>query len=645
MPLQRFWRNMKQYFELCNNGIEWNVTPGQNHRDSLEMSGSKTDCFIGYGTEEDGTLFLSRHYVFPTLRTIPNNTHGSFQLSLSSEQLPQLRIDNAVCAEHPVQFRIDGILSAVTEVLGKVRICRKFFPADHALGACEQITVTNTSEQTISLTFTLPERSAAAYGRGTKGVYVVEVSHTGTNIQLPIGKTYSYEITITARIAHQQTPVLYAATELRARRKRIRELCGRAVLKTGNPEIDTMFRLAKLRAGESLFDTLTGLRHNPGGKTFYAATWCNDQVEYAGPWFACTGDKKANLASINAYLDYIPFMSDLFTKIPSSVIAEGLDIWEGAGDRGDAAMYLYGASLFTLLRADSKVTETLWPAIQWCAEYCHRKMLPDGVIGSDSDELEGRFPTDGVANLSTSCLCYGGLGLAAILADELNESSLAQIYRTRQKNLGLAIECYFGETLHGFHTYRYTKGHDTLRSWICLPLCVGLTQRAEGTLQALFSDYLWTEEGMLTCERGEENKSNTIWDRSTLFGFKGAFLNGYIEPVWPFFESYCKKRLLCERVPYAIEAYPEGGMRQLSGESALFCRIITEGLLGIRPEGFSSFSFIPQLPKALPQLYLTDLVLFGKSIDILVEKNNYEVRVDGKTAAKGPLGQRVPIHV
>ena len=31
-------------------------------------------------------------------------------------------------------------------------------------------------------------------------------------------------------------------------------------------------------------------------------------------------------------------MNDEFKPIPSSIIAEGLDFWNGAGDRGDMAM-------------------------------------------------------------------------------------------------------------------------------------------------------------------------------------------------------------------------------------------------------------------------------------------------------------------
>jgi len=42
--------------------------------------------------------------------------------------------------------------------------------------------------------------------------------------------------------------------------------------------------------------------------------------------------------------------------------------------------------------------------------------------------------------------------------------------------------------------------------------------------------------------------------------------------------------LVCDCVPYAVEAYPEGWKRQLSGESALFVRMVTEGLFGLPDE-------------------------------------------------------------
>ena len=53
---------------------------------------------------------------------------------------------------------------------------------------------------------------------------------------------------------------------------------------------------------------------------------------------------------------------------------------------------------------------------------------------------------------------------------------------TLRKNM----ESCFGAKVEGFDTYAYYKGNDILRSWICIPLTVGIDERAEGTIQALF---------------------------------------------------------------------------------------------------------------------------------------------------------------
>ena len=171
---------------------------------------------------------------------------------------------------------------------------------------------------------------------------------------------------------------------------------------------------------------------------------------------------------------------------------------------------------------------------------------------------------------------------------------------------------------------------------------MGLTNRAGGTLDAMLSPYLWTEEGMRTCEKSAENPSDPIWDRSTLYGFKCAFLSGAGDRIMQPFLDYCHKRLVCDRIPYAVEAYPEGGKRHLSGESALFVRVVTEGLFGIRPEGLRSFSFTAALPAALPEMRLSAVRICGASYDIEIGRTSWTVRQDGRVLASGRTnGERV----
>jgi cellobiose phosphorylase len=80
-------------------------------------------------------------------------------------------------------------------------------------------------------------------------------------------------------------------------------------------------------------------------------------------------------------------------------------------------------------------------------------------------------------------------------------------------------------------------------------------------------------------------------------------------------------------VPYPVEAYPEGNQRHLSAESALYCRVITEGLFGIRPEGLYSFSCAPQLPAEWEGMSLRNIQAFNRNFDIDVKKQGEKILV------------------
>lgn len=639
---------MEDVFELHGEGIRWEVKSGQLHTDSLEMAGLGAGLIVGYGVKDQAELYLSRRCIFPALRMQPNDTHASLNVDIDPRKVPRILVNGRNNPEYARSFEINGLLTIDSYRTDGLEISRAFYPASTVRACCERVVIKNNGST--SITAQLSEESLAvhSYFRGTKGVYVIEITHSAEETMLiRPGHTCKFHILYSARIANEKHIVTNGEQEWEKRRERVCQLTNSLTLQTGNAILDTMFRFAKIRAGESIFMTRSGLLHSPGGKRFYAATWCNDQLEYAAPWFGQTGDALGLEATMNAFRQYMPFMSDLYTPIPSSVISEGVDIWEGAGDRGDAAMYLYGASLFALFSGQLVYTKELWPAIRWCAEYCERRKNEEGVIASESDELEGRFCTDGKANLSTSCLCYGGLKHASRLAAELGEMELSFEYIQRADRLETAIEKYFGTRLHGFDTYRYSNGIDSLRSWICLPLCVGIQERRAGTLAALFSPYLWTENGLLTCERGEENPSETIWDRSTLYGFRSAFAadKATENTTWEAFEKYCQRRLLGKRVPYAVEAYPEAGMAHLSAESALFCRIITEGILDLQPLGLKRFSVCPTLPAALDHLYLTDIRAFGQRFSIFVENDYYQIEVGDKMLCRSRTATISTVHL
>lgn len=156
-----------------------------------------------------------------------------------------------------------------------------------------------------------------------------------------------------------------------------------------------------------------------------------------------------------------------------------------------------------------------------------------------------------------------------------------------------------------------------------------ISERKEGTIQALFSPRLWTENGLLT-QAGD----STFWDRSTLYALRGVYAVGETEKATEYLKHYSSVRLLGEHVPYAIEAWPEGGQRHLSSESALYGRIITEGLFGIRPTGLKNCDVTPRLPQEWNQAALRRIRAFGSTFDITVERirnSKLRVNIDGKS--------------
>jgi hypothetical protein len=164
-----------------------------------------------------------------------------------------------------------------------------------------------------------------------------------------------------------------------------------------------------------------------------------------------------------------------------------------------------------------------------------------------------------------------------------------------------------------------------------MPLVVGIFDRADATLDALFESPLYTGEGLLT-QMGEE----TYWDRSTLYAFRGAYYAGKGDYITPKVSAYSHRRLLEDHVPYPIEAWPEGSQRHLSAESGLYCRVFTEGMFGIRPTGFRTFTMKPSIPGDWSGASLKHICAFGSDFDIKVERigKRYKTTVIDNTTGR-----------
>ena len=617
--------------------ISWEIKDRIPHYDHIEMSGLKVSTVLRYGVNADGSFELNKSLIWPMLRTLPNNTHASLMRrfawnasdmvsvngqSLSGEKVNKITLDGKMTVESTVELSRNA----------KAKLTRVIFPAVTNPAVYEKYILRNTGET--PLVVEVPESRAVTNTEAAKGVdgsyKLVSEIIGGTTRQLQPKEELVFYAAITGYKNGETELKPDIEKELQARKDLIAGFWDNLILETPDPVVNTMFAFAKIRGAESIYDTKGGFMHGPGGESYYAAIWANDQAEYIHPFFPYMGYKVGNGSALNSFKHFARFMNPEYKKIPSTIIAEGIDVWGGAGDRGDAAMVAYGASRYALARGDKAEAEELWPLIEWCLEYCRRNLNEQGVVASDSDELEGRFPA-GKANLCTSSLYYDALCSAVYLGKDLQKPfSVLADYGKQAKDLRKNMEDYFGAKVEGFDTYQYYEGNDILRSWICIPLTVGIFDRKEGTINALFSPRLWTENGLLT-----QAGSETFWDRSTLYALRGVYACGATEKATEYLKFYSNRRLLGDHVPYAIEAWPEGSQRHLSAESGLYCRIVTEGMFGIRPTGLKSFTFTPRLPAEWDKMSLRKIKAFNATFDIEVIRENGKpvvtVKSEGKT--------------
>ena len=620
-----------------NGGIAWQGRQLAAHSDHVEMSGRRVSVVFRYGIDERGAFSVSKGMVWPMLRTVPNNTHASLMRQIDWDLTDRMVVGRYYFGKEKVsKISLNGILRVEGALQNGLSVERTYFPSTTEPAVGEIVRLVNKGRETLKVT--MPYTNNVYYTdpqKGVDGAYAIRMqAHNPGSVVLEPGKEAEFYGSISATKEGEQPIVLDCRKELEARQAFVSEMQSNLVLKTPDKVIDRMFAFSKIRACESIYETAGGPMHGPGGEFYYAAIWANDQAEYVNPYFPFVGYAYGNASALNSYLMFARFMNNEGKPLPSSIIAEGKDIWAGAGDRGDAAMIAYGAARYVLARGDMGETRQLWPLIKWCLDYCKSKLNAGGVVVSDCDELEGRFPA-GNANLCTSSLFYDALLSASYIAPLMGEGNKSAQYKKEAAQLRTNINRYFAGPIEGFDTYRYYKGNDTLRSWICIPLVMGINEKAKATIDAMFSSRLWTENGMLT-----QAGTSTYWDRSTLYGLRGALYVGATDKAIDFLHRYSETRLLGEHVPYAIEAWPEGQQRHLSAESGLYGRIITEGLFGIRPTGLHSFSLTPHLPSSWNEMELSHIRAFGHDFSVKIERKGKKLSA---TVTYGTKTQKISI--
>ncbi len=636
LVVQFQFAQFSQHWTIENkNEIKLNLSEGKNipYDDNIEMSGKRVSAIVSYNIDKEKQLSVSRQVFFPQLRTFiktndPDWKHYRAYLShtFSDDILPTLILKEKIYTPGAVRnVRINGTLVIEHEPEQGVALVRTFFPSTDQRLFVEQWELINTTDSTVH--FVGRNTQNTRYLRGVKGEYEINgTSNLTEDIRIAGGESYLFSVYVSARMNDEPKLTIHKDEYYQQRINFLNKMKSSLQLVTPDSTLNTLFEFSKIRASESIFESKLGMVHSPGGGRYYVGFWANDQAEYVNPFFPYLGYDLGNRAAMNMYNLYTKEINPEYQNIRYSFEMEG-DAPISTLDRGDAAMIAYGAAQFALASGDKEGARKLWPLIEWCLEYNRRNLNENGVVVSESDEMEGRIET-GNANLSTSSLYYGALNLAVDLGLSLGKSnSKIREYKKAAVKLRKNIESYFGETIDGLETYKYYKEHENLRHWICLPLVVQIFDRKEGTIESLF-EKLWTDNGVHV-EKNEKNLeiSKVFWDRGTLYALRGTFLAGATDQSLKKLKEFSEKRLLGDRVPYVVEAFPEGNMAHLSAESGLYCRVFTEGMFGIVPIGLKSFRLTPRLPSTWDKMELNHIKAFKADFHIKVLREGKKIRV------------------
>ncbi len=631
------------------NAISWTIAGSTlPHSDNIEMSGTKVAGIVSYTVDEEGSLSIERQLFYPQLHPFIKESDPDwfvFRAYLKENYtdaiLPKFYIGDRQFSPGALKdVSINGVIT-FTHKKSKsgITLSRKLYPSTNQRLFIEELEFTNTTNTPITINYEGISSSKSTQGIG--GIFTYSVKSKGKQtVTLQPKESSKYELHFTAQLNDE--PAVVNENSLEKRNVFLEKMQQNLILETPNPVFNQLFEFSKIRASESIFDSKLGLIHSPGGGRYYVGIWANDQAEYVSAFFPYLGYDIGNESAMNCYRafdkvkspDYEPiqYAFEVEERKPPSLL-----------DRGDAAMIAYGATQYALAIGNQAEAEELWNLISWSLEYNDRNLNDEGVVISQSDEMEGRIET-GTANLSTLSLYYGALINAICVAKELDKSpQLIKKYKKDAKELRVAIENYFGANIEGLDTYKYYKEHTTLRHWICLPLVVDINDRSEATTEALF-DRLWTDNGVHVEKNNPDKRiSEIFWDRGTLYALRGALRAGATEQSIERLKQFSTTRLLGERVPYVVEAFPEGNMAHLSAESGLYCRVFTEGLFGITPIGFNSFTIRPRLPKDWDKMALRHVRLFGKDFDIEVrrEGENIEVAIIDPVSCKTITKKRI----
>jgi len=603
-----------------------------DHSLIMNMQGLKVVMQVSSSLKE-GLNYTARFF------NVKKDNFEKIIIDKGKETSPELRINNSILKTgSPTSVTFDGMLTFSYPENQGIVVMRTIYPSNLNAMVIEEWQVRNNSGKIVKISVSNDRQL-----KYTDEEIVVVVTCTGiAPVEVAAGDKLFFTVTVQAREIKGTDMVADITKEHQARVSMANWAWnGPCRLETPDQEIDLAFALQKFHILECPIETWKGIITHNGSLRYSPGIWANDPVEYSSPVFPFFGNDQLNKAALNMYSIWMEYcQKNGINPFPGSF--EGPSLRLTQQQRGDDAMVLYGLSKFLLFLGDPKSAEEMWPLIEFSAKSVNAHLTPDGIIASETDEMEGRYPT-GDANLSTSSLAYSGYRQAARLAHDLGKKSLEMNFDKRADNLRKVIEVYFGAEIEGFRTYRYYKENTTLRGWILLPIAMGINDRQDGTVAAMLSDKLWPNRLDGADILAESNRP-TEWARETYYALRVLFKAGRTEEALDMTKRIVKTQIFGVNGPY-----PDEDAIDMLCPGSLYPRIFTEGMFGIVPTGLKSFKCTPWLPREWPKMVMRDIHAFGTTWDLIVERKGDNQKITVSSGGKviftgsGPAGKTYSI--
>ena len=194
----------KDYWQLdsCSPAINYLPSAAGAHSDHLEMAGKQIATVVRYGIDDRGAFRLEKSFVWPMLRTIPNNTHASLMRRSNLDIVPLIHINGALVREKVDTISFDGKLTVKSTLANGVNLTRSYYPSPDQPVFHEYFTITN--NRTTPVSVEIPDVSSletTPAEKGVDGAYAIQALTSGNGtFTLAPDETATFSVSTQGRL-------------------------------------------------------------------------------------------------------------------------------------------------------------------------------------------------------------------------------------------------------------------------------------------------------------------------------------------------------------------------------------------------------------------------------------------------------------